>query len=289
MAYIIGKFTARKLLDAHQNTTISGNETVDYDPGGYDLEMEIVEGPCVPYNDYLGYLHTYYIPFIIAIGIFGNVISCVVFSTTPLKTRSSSYYLAALAIADLGFLLVLLLVHFSFNNILDIYNRDWWCQTFVYISTVCANLSVGLVVAFTVERFIAVQYPLQRPQICTVSRAKIVVRSLTAVIMTSHTYIFRVAGIIEVEDGSRECEMKPQYHSFMNVVNFIDTFVTLIVPFALIVVMNTMIARNLFLFRKRLQNGSLDECLYNDKEHTELQRTHTQVKKCFIVISFCKN
>lgn len=125
---------------------------------------------CSPYHIYLNLLHTYYVPFIIAVGLLGNFFSCVVFLTTPLKTRSSSYYLAALAMADFGFLLVLLVVHCSFNDVLDLFNKDGWCQTFVYVSSVCANLSVWFIVAFTVERFIAVQYPLQRPQICTVSR-----------------------------------------------------------------------------------------------------------------------
>lgn len=259
-------------MDSLLKNSSNMTEALLIDPGGIENEL-YEEVMCDPYHKYLVLLHTYYIPFIIAVGLIGNLLSCVVFLSTPLNTRSSSYYLAALAMADFGFLCVLLLVHCSFNGIFDIYNRDWWCQSFVYVSTVCANLSVWLVVAFTVERFIAVQYPLQRPQICTVSRAKIVVVSLTVTALLVHTYIFRVAGILDVG----ECEMKQEYYDFMRVVNVIDTFATLIVPYVLIVVMNTMIARNLFLFKKRLQSGSMDECLYDDTEQTELQRTHTQV------------
>lgn len=98
--------------------------------------------------------------------------------------------------------------------------------------------------------------------------------------LITQSYIFKTAGIIE-QNGYEECEMLPVYHSFMNVVNCIDTIATLIVPLVLIVVMNTMIARNLFLFRKRLQSGSLDECLYDDAEHTELQRTQITVSLLF--------
>ncbi|KAF2892326.1 hypothetical protein ILUMI_13847 [Ignelater luminosus] len=190
--------------------------------------------------------------------------------------RSSSYYLAALAIADFGFLSVLLVVHFSFKGILEIYNREGWCQTFVYISTVCSTLSVWLIVAFTVERFIAVQYPLQRPHICTVSRAKIIVSILCVIALASQSYIFWIAGIINYH-GDPECEMIPDYHDFMKVINFIDTIVTLIGPVILIVTMNTMIARNLLLFRRRFQNGSLDECLCSGQDGMELQRSQTQV------------
>ncbi|RZC18432.1 thyrotropin-releasing hormone receptor [Asbolus verrucosus] len=151
----------------------------DFDPGGYYGEVM-----CDSFYTYLKILHTYYIPIIIAVGFLGNFLACIVFLSTHLKMRSSSYYLAALAIADFGFLCVVLVVHCSFNNVFDIFNTDGWCQFFVYVSSVCASLSVWLIVAFTVERFIAVQYPLQRPHICTVSRAKTVVISLTVVAMT---------------------------------------------------------------------------------------------------------
>jgi hypothetical protein len=53
------------------------------------------------------------------------------------------------------------------------FNRQGWCQAVVYMSTASTFLSVWLTVAFTVERFIAVHYPLQRPHICTVARAKV--------------------------------------------------------------------------------------------------------------------
>ncbi|XP_044254847.1 thyrotropin-releasing hormone receptor [Tribolium madens] len=242
--------------------------STDLDPGGYY---------CDPFHSYLKLLHTYYIPIIIAVGFVGNFLSCVVFLSTHLKMRSSSYYLAALAIADFGFLCVVLVVHCSFNNVFEIYNSDGWCQFFVYLSSVCASLSVWLIVAFTVERFIAVQYPLQRPHICTVSRAKTVVISLTAVAMLSQLYLFWIAGVINNHDGKHpECEMKPAYFEFMKVINFVDTMATLIVPFVLIVTMNTMIARNLFLFRRRLQASSIDEYLDTDTDKTELQHSNVQ-------------
>lgn len=45
----------------------------------------------------------------------GNLLSCVVFLNTHLKMRSSSYYLAALATADFGFLATLMMVWLNNN------------------------------------------------------------------------------------------------------------------------------------------------------------------------------
>lgn len=230
---------------------------------------------CHPIHIFLDFFHTYYIPLIIFVGLVGNLLSCVVFLTTHLKMRSSSYYLAALSSADFGFLSVLLLVYLSNNAGLELFNKQGWCQGLVYVSSVCSILSVWLIVAFTVERFIAVQYPLQRPHMCTVSRAKFIVLALTAVAMVSQSYSFVTAGMVTSANGSQICEMLEEYHDTMRIINIIDTLVTLIGPFILIVVMNTMIARNLLLFRKRFQHGSLDECLYSG---SEMNQINTQVR-----------
>lgn len=236
-------------------------------------ENEYWEDECYPIHTTLEFFHTYYIPFIIFIGLVGNLLSCIVFLTTHLKMRSSSYYLAALAFADFGFLTVLLVVYLSNNAGLELFNKEGWCQTMVYVSSVCSNLSVWLIVAFTVERFIAVQYPLQRPQMCTVSRAKCIVLALTIVAMVSQSYTFVTAGMVS-SNGSEICEMLTEYHDTMRIINIIDTVVSLIGPFVLIVSMNTMIARNLLLFRRRFQHGSLDDCFYSN---SDLNHIHTQV------------
>lgn len=264
----------RHLTQFFVNDSSFFNNT-DYDPGGFYNDYN--NGPtCDSFHNYLKILHTYYIPLIVVFGFVGNFLSCIVFLSTHLKMRSSSYYLAALAVADFGFLSVVFVVHCSYNNVFDIFNTDGWCQFFVYLSSVCASLSVWLIVAFTVERFIAVQYPLQRPHICTVSRAKAVVITLTVIALLSQIYLFWIAGLINLHEKP-ECEMIEAYHKFMNVVNFVDTMATLIVPLVLIVTMNTMIARNLIMFRRRLQNGDIDEYFYSDKDKTELQHSNTQV------------
>ncbi|KAK9870897.1 hypothetical protein WA026_009853 [Henosepilachna vigintioctopunctata] len=213
---------------------------------------------CGPtYGYYINLLHSYYLPLISLFGIVGNCLSFTVFMSPYLKMRSSSYYLAALAVADLGFLIVVTIVQCSFVGILELYNTDGWCQFFVYISSVCATLSVWLIVAFTVERFIAVKYPLKRPNICTVRRARIVISTLLFLALTTQIYVLWVAGVIKIDDDGDQCAMLPEYNEFMKIVNFVDTIFTLIIPLVLIVLMNTMIVRGLITFRRKMLEKEL--------------------------------
>lgn len=120
----------------------------------------------------------YYTPLIVLAGSIGNILSVLVFFKTKLRKLSSSYYLAALGVSDTCFLLTSFCQWFNFADV-NLYNQNVFCQFFTYVSFVSCFLSVWYVVAFTVERFIAVLYPLKRQTMCTVRRAKIVLCGLT--------------------------------------------------------------------------------------------------------------
>lgn len=195
----------------------------------------------------------FYVPLIIFVGLLGNITSVLVFFTSKLKQVSSSYYLAALATADSGFLFALFIVWLNSLDV-DWYSRNGGCKFVIYCTLVCSFLSVWLVVAFTVERFIAVCYPLHRPTMCTVRRAKMTIAGLVLFAMMAYSYAFLVAGIVyDAADGYRtpQCLGYERYLRAMTVLNNVDTVTTLIVPFIIIVVMNVTIARKIIAFYKR--------------------------------------
>lgn len=122
------------------------------------------------------FLHSYYTPLIIVTGSIGNIFSVVVFFRTKLRKLSSSYYLAALGISDTVFLLMNFIPWFPMGA--ELQSIDTVCKLTTFLSGVSSVLSAWFVVAFTIERFIAVLYPLKRQTMCTVRRAKIVIIGL---------------------------------------------------------------------------------------------------------------
>ncbi|KAL6436554.1 hypothetical protein ACFW04_004788 [Cataglyphis niger] len=254
----------------------------DYQNHSFETIFEMddeLDGICTKLYFLLDFCHLYYIPSIILLGLVGNLLSCVVFLKTHLKLRSSSYYLAALATADFGFLMSLLLVWLNSTVGWRVFNNDGWCETLVYISAVCSSLSVWLIVAFTVERFIAVQYPLHRPHMCTVARAKTIILVLTFFALASHSYCFVTAGVIRNQDGDEMCDLRIEYLEIMRIISIIDSIASLIVPLVLIIVMNIMIMRNLLEFGRRFnqeQPGTAN-CVNREKADINLNRIPVNV------------
>lgn len=110
----------------------------------------------------------------------GNILSVIAFFNAELRNLSSSYYLAALSISNTGFLVGAFIAWLNYLNI-DIDRKIYYCQLHAYTSGLSIFLSVWIMVAFIVERFIAVLYPLKRRTMCTVKRACAVLIGLTCV------------------------------------------------------------------------------------------------------------
>jgi len=155
------------------------NLTVDYVNVTVDSteEKDLVSQFSIAFGSFL---ILYYTPALVFIGSIGNILSVIVFFSKKLRKLSSSYYLAALSISDTCFLLSTL-ASWTTNIGVNVYNTNYFCQLSMYISGLSSFLSVWFVVAFTVERFVAVLFPLKRQSFCTVKRAKLVLTLLTAV------------------------------------------------------------------------------------------------------------
>ncbi|XP_053687630.1 growth hormone secretagogue receptor type 1-like [Sabethes cyaneus] len=222
------------------------------------------------------FLTFYYTPALVVVGSIGNILSVLVFFNTRLKKLSSSYYLAALGISDTCFLLGLFVTWLSFFQI-HIYTREVYCQMFTFSSGLCSFLSVWYVVAFTFERFIVVLYPLKRQSWCTVRRAKLVIVSLTLLGgLHSAPYILFAGPQFSERNNSTICDVREEYKPQMIVFNYVDTVIVFLVPFTIILVLNSItsftvwrvagLRRNMTLIRRKSSSFEI-------RRQLSLQRT----------------
>lgn len=233
----------------------------------------------------------YYTPMLVYFGSLGNCLSVIVFFGTKLCQYSSSIYLGALAISDTGFLVSVFVVWLNLVEV-GLFNQQGFCQFFIYLTTLCSFMSVWLVVAFTVERFIAVQYPLYRQSMCTVARAKATVTILTTlgVVLCSPVLWFSAPRLQYGKNGNvTECHLAEGLESWAIVYNVIDTVLTFAIPFTVIIILNVLIARAIYRhikIRKSLTNepSSMKE-KQPQAQNFRNNLAQTKITKMLLVVS----
>ena len=233
----------------------------------------------------------YYTPILVYFGSLGNCLSVIVFFGTKLCQYSSSIYLGALAISDTGFLVSVFVVWLNMVEV-GLFNKPGFCQFFIYLTTLCSFMSVWLVVAFTIERFIAVQYPLYRQSMCTVTRAKLTVTVLIilGLILCSPVLWFSAPRLQSNEKGNvTECHLAEGLESWAIVYNVIDTVFTFAIPFTVIIILNVLIARAIYRHIKIRKSLTNEPRIVKERQSYAQSFRHnfaqTKITKMLLVVS----
>ncbi|RMZ95397.1 thyrotropin-releasing hormone receptor [Brachionus plicatilis] len=191
-------------------------------------------------------LEPYYITLLVVVGLIGNSISLTLFLSTKLRSRESHIILSALAVVDNGFLISLFIVnlkHFQF----DLFNNNRIvCKSTVYFAYVFSFLSIWYVVLFSLERLIAVCFPLRRYDLCSSFRNKIVIFVLVLFSLLFYSFTIFTSGI-ETDNGTKACVTKAYWISFVKKFSFIDIWITIIIPFFIILIVNASISVKLMM------------------------------------------
>ena len=148
------------------------------------------------------YLKLICVPILCVFGFIGNTVSFLVMCSGAYRRKSYGYYLRALAVFDNLTLIISLL--FALNDAtfdmsknsesnstysgLFTHHTTASCKITEFMRHVVYLMSSWLVVCFTVDRFIAVCFPLLRVRYCTDKSAKYTIAFVLAAIMLSQSY-----------------------------------------------------------------------------------------------------
>ena len=183
---------------------------------------------------------------VVIAGLIGNLIALFVFSKRYMQRRSSNVYLAAISVVGVCFLASVML-SWTARTSFDVYKLNGACQILTYVTHVSNFLSVWYVVCFTVERYIAVHYPLRRLSLCTAIKARRTVVALAVFAGVTYHYAAWTSDVVEPwPGGERICAPLLRYSAVLSAVHAVDTVITLLVPFVVITVLNARIAVTIF-------------------------------------------
>lgn len=232
------------------------------------------------------------IPTIVFIGVFGNFVSMLVFASNYLRSSSSSTFLVALAFVDNVFLVCLFLSWLD-GSVENILTSLPVCRIIAYSTYMSSFLSVWFVVGFTVERHIAICHPLHAKLFCTKVRERITVILLLIISVFLYHFSFWTTdvAIYPVERIVR-CSIDKSFIHFLNIVTWVDTVLTMLIPFVLICYMNIRVAFTAAKFQeKRKACLSLRDAksaklgTFRSKQQMRVTRTLLLVSTTFLVLN----
>ena len=192
----------------------------------------------------------------------GNSLAFAVMRRRSMRNTSPGVYFAAIACADtvtvywgaVPFLI------FYFTSI-DLWSyHPWSCRVVIFILFTSADSAVWLLVAVTVDRFIAVKFPLVRKQMCTPKRAFIVACVLPSIAIIKNLHLFFTRGRQVIVDAALpEEEWAVSNCGFPTPeIEFFETYIRswiafslyAVVPIVSVFILNVLIIRTLYTSRK---------------------------------------
>ena len=171
----------------------------------------------------------------------------------------TNYFIFSLAISDLFYNLILLLVWITNMNV-NMLNHNYVCQLSIFITYICSFLSAAFTTLFTFQRFMAVVKPLRSATSFSLQSTRFIRRLIIfLIIFSSIIYSFSFflydANLKKLHESQpiqlAVCGIKEGYKQLvLTLDNTIDAFFTLIIPAISIFCMNIAICKSLTNYHK---------------------------------------
>jgi len=217
------------------------------------------------------FLWVFVLPFVLLVGIIGNIMSIIVLRSKPFRHTTTGVYLPLTAAADVIFLLT---GGLEILQTADVFNAReyniWTCRLYKVLHYASGDVSIWLLVAFTFDRFVAVCFPLSKRRVCTWKRAAIASGTILFLAMAKNVHEFWTRGPEFRDSGElrRICGSQPQYAFFLNYIRpWLVFALVMVIPFVLIFLFNCSIVRGL-LKAKRDRSLSIAVSMYTTSTGT---------------------
>ncbi|KAJ8367508.1 hypothetical protein AAFF_G00317110 [Aldrovandia affinis] len=187
-------------------------------------------------------------PTLAAVGIPSNILTFLVFwKRNCLLSRSSAFYLMAIAAADTAVLVLIVVLELTLKYHVEqpYWSREPWCSLRDIFNYGAYNASTWLVVGLTVERFAAIRASGVRAWLCS---PRCAARAIGAIVLLGHLcavpYYWSNRSVYSERDRRWACVYsehagRPYVHTLV----WFQTALVFVVPFVIIFVLNGLTLR----------------------------------------------
>ncbi|CAG9533131.1 unnamed protein product [Cercopithifilaria johnstoni] len=183
-------------------------------------------------------LYLFILPTIVIFGLCGNIVSLVTIFHSRLREVSANLYLIVLTTADSVFLLGLLLILFKLD-----FMTYHFCVAIEYILSTSSYISSWSVAALTIERYLALAYPLKHARYGHLDRWKMI---LFLIPIPFAFNLIQFISLIPYNDKNdpqypniRKCI--PYNGSFQIIIEAADVILCYVVPCLCVVLLNLLV------------------------------------------------
>lgn len=208
-------------------------------------------------------LFFYTAPFLLFLGISGNLFSFAVLQSAHFRQCPCSFILRALALTDVAVLCTGLLRHWigaieyeisDGERMTDIRNVSAFsCKTHIFLTYWLPQLSAWTLVLVTIERLLSVSNPLTATRVCSKSRMKVAWAIIGVCLAVINSHAFKTQAIHDysavynnVTYPKFECHFAIEDEHFVkDVWSWMDFLLSCLLPAAIIAATNVAIVRKL--------------------------------------------
>ncbi|CAF2532572.1 unnamed protein product [Rotaria sp. Silwood2] len=203
-------------------------------------------------------------PIIFIIGLIGNLLSSLIFSTTELSQASCGVYFLLLAIYDLIGLLGGLHHCLTIGYHIQVPNATY-CRARNFLVYTSTDMVSWMIVVVSVDRYLKVKFPFKARMYCTHKLSVTVACILTTILILKNIHLATVFIGDFTATATDNCGPNPNYPAYViffeNIWPWIDLTTFVLLPFLIVTSCNIFIIKDLYKRRLKLGLRNLDRSL----------------------------
>lgn len=222
-------------------------------------------------NQYQSLTHgidVYYPPILIIVGVACNVLVLLVMRTRYFRYQPSSVYMIGGAVNDIFSLLISMTTHW-FHVTFDLYSREktrYLCKFLDFYGWGNCDLGILIATAMTIDRAIAIKFPLKKNNLNTFSRAKLALVTVSVITVAKEFHFFIGSDMVEEDRSERLCDVFPASETYKFFWKNIWPWLHLsflVICFILMFVSNIILIRSIWLSSHREILNSVEKLQFD--------------------------